>query len=322
MAAEQQQQQIFAALNMQIAEANAQIGLMATALDTLRNESSGAIQELRRMLAAASPAGGIKKSKDIAFVNVKVFEGGKFTGAAKESLKTWAKKIKIFLNAQHRGMRKALELAEEAASKVNINDLGLVDWEFAVDANEKLHDFLMTYTADEALQVVEAYGGEGFEAWRQLKMRFTSTGGSTEIDRTVRLFTKKACRNMAELPAAIDALDKELKRDEEMSGHRLPDHTKIALLTRLFPEKDAPELKHRWIHNQKDFQRARTDILAVAVLERLELHNRGVKDMEVDAVDKEKGPEEEEVWSSKEWFEWTQEEEQFDYMGKGKGKKG
>ena len=58
------------------------------------------------------------------------------------------------------------------------------------------------------------------------------------------------------------------------------------------------------------------------MLERLELHNRGVKDMEVDAVDKEKGPEEEEVWSAKEWFEWTQEEEQLDYMGKGKGKKG
>ena len=51
---------------------------------------------------------------------------------------------------------------------------------------------------------------------------------------------------MAELPAAIDALDKELKRDEEVSGHPLPDHTKIALLVRLFPEKDEKELKHRW----------------------------------------------------------------------------
>ena len=72
MAVEQQ----IVALNLQLGEANSQIGLMAVALDNLRNESSVAIQELRRMLAQASPVGGggAKKSKDIAFVNVKFFE--------------------------------------------------------------------------------------------------------------------------------------------------------------------------------------------------------------------------------------------------------
>ena len=197
---------------------------------------------------------------------------------AKESLKTWAKKINIFLNSQHPGMRKALEPAEEAVGKVNIADLQLTGWELAMDVNEKLHDFFMTFTTEEALLVVEPYVGEGFEAWRQLWLQYTSTG-ATEIDRTVRLFTKKACKNMAELPAAIDALDKEFKRDEECSRHGPPDHTKIALLVRLFQEKDEKELKHRWIHNQNDFQRARSDILAVAVTERLEVLNRGVKDM-------------------------------------------
>ena len=54
MAVEQQ----IVALNLQLGEANSQIGLMAVALDTLRNESSVAIQELRRMLAQATPAGG------------------------------------------------------------------------------------------------------------------------------------------------------------------------------------------------------------------------------------------------------------------------
>ena len=97
------------------------------------------------MVTQASVAGGVssKKEKEIFFVNVKVFEGGKFSGGTKEPLKTWAKKIKIFLNSQHRGMRKALELPEVGK---------LSDWEFAVEANEKLHDFLMTYTAEKALQ--------------------------------------------------------------------------------------------------------------------------------------------------------------------------
>ena len=69
-------------LNMQLGEANAQIGLMAVALDTLRQESGGAIQELRRMLAQATPAGG-GKQKDVSFINTKNFEGGRFTGNTK-----------------------------------------------------------------------------------------------------------------------------------------------------------------------------------------------------------------------------------------------
>ena len=80
MAVEQQ----IIALNAQLVEANSQIGLMAVALDNLRNESGGAIQELRRLLAQATPAGGWaqKNAKEVAFINVKVFEGGKFGGGS------------------------------------------------------------------------------------------------------------------------------------------------------------------------------------------------------------------------------------------------
>ena len=229
-------QQIMA-LNMQLGEANAQIGLMAVALDTLRQESGGAIQELRRMLAQATPAGG-GKQKDVSFINTKNFEGGRFTGNAKESFKAWSKKVKTYLNSQVRGMRQALELSEESDAKVQIGDLKLDSWQFAVEANEKLHDFLLTFTSEEAFQVVEPFNGDGFEAWRQLKRRYTPTGGATQIDRTMRMMNKKACKSMADLPAAIDLLDKELRQDEEASGHRLPDHTRIALLVRLFPEKE------------------------------------------------------------------------------------
>ena len=92
---------------MQLGEANAQIGLMAVALDTLRQESGNAIQELRRMLAQATPAGG-GKQKDVSFINTKNFEGGRFSGSAKESFKAWSTKVKTYLNSQVRGMRQAL----------------------------------------------------------------------------------------------------------------------------------------------------------------------------------------------------------------------
>ena len=139
-----------------------------------------------------------------------------------------------FLNSQHGAMRQALETSEEASAKVEVRDLKLPSWEFAVEASDKLYDFLMTFTSEEALRVVEPYTSEGFEAWRQLKLRYTPVGGATEIDRTLRMFNKKPMKNMTELPGAIDLFDKKLKHDEETSGHKLPDHTKIALLVKLF----------------------------------------------------------------------------------------
>ena len=193
-------------LTAQLSEANAQITLMATALDTLRQESGTAVRELHRMLAEAKPVES--KAKTVNFVNAKVFEGGKYLGSAKESYKAWSKKVKTYINSQVRGMRLALELSEESDAKVQIGDLKLDSWQFAVEANEKLYDFLVTFTSEEAFQVVEPFNGDGFEAWRQLKRRYTPTGGATQIDRTMRMMNKKACKSMADLPAAIDLLDK------------------------------------------------------------------------------------------------------------------
>ena len=170
MASEQQQQQQINSLSMQVTEANAQIGLMALALDTLRQESAVAIQELRRALAQATPAGsGSQRSaKEVSFINAKTFEGGKYLGSTKESYKVWAKKAKTYLNSQLRGMRQALDLSEESEARVQVGSLKL---DGAVEADEKLYDFLLTFTAEEAFQVVEPFNGDGFEAWRQLKRR-------------------------------------------------------------------------------------------------------------------------------------------------------
>ena len=71
----------------------------------------------------------------------------------------------------------------------------------------------------------------------------------------------------------------------------------------------------------ESFEKVRADILGMAVNERLEIMNRGAKDMEVDALADEKALETEESWTTKEWLEWTQEEEQLDYMVEGKGGK-
>ena len=74
-------------------------------------------------------------------------------------------------------MRQALELSEDTSTEVVVADLKGFDWQFAAEANEKLYDFLMTFTSEEALRVVEPYAGEGFEAWRRCKLRCTLVSG-------------------------------------------------------------------------------------------------------------------------------------------------
>ena len=90
----------------------------------------------------------------------------------------------------------------------------------------------------------------------------------------------------------------------------------------MFAEKDERELKHRWVNNQKNFEKIRADVLAVAVRERLEILSRGATDMEVDTLDNEKAPRGEESWTTNEWLEWTRDEEQLDYICNGKATKG
>ena len=49
-------------------------------------------------------------------------------------------------------------------SKVTWDVLKFTSLEFAFEADEQLYDFLLTFTTDDALRLIEPYVGEGFEA--------------------------------------------------------------------------------------------------------------------------------------------------------------
>ena len=66
------------------------------------------------LLAEARNSGQVRSGgREFSFENTKAFEGGQFGGGAKESFKSWSKKVKLFLNSQRRRLGQALELAEE-----------------------------------------------------------------------------------------------------------------------------------------------------------------------------------------------------------------
>ena len=270
-----------AAVQMQLQSSAEQLQITSTALDNLRTETGAAIRDLHRLLQEEQQRnkGDGKGHKDdkIHLVNSKSFEGGKYNGVKMMEFKGWAKKVKILCNSQHRGFRAALEKAEECTKQVEIGDLGIGNWELAKDMDEKLYDFLVTFTADEALRAIEPYQGSGFEASRQMKARYSPSGGRADIDRAVRMMTRKPVKSMAELPAALDLMERDLKHYETAAGHPYPEEFKPLLLVQLLPESEARELKMKFKFGQSDYRKMRDDTLAFANDERHSEMYRGPK---------------------------------------------
>ena len=297
MAIDQQLQ----AIQMQLAASQEQTTMLSTAIDGVRKEASEAISELRNGLAMEQnrsrelaeklqawngPAQGniLPRGREMRLVNTKEFSGGKFAGAKNESFKVWSKRVRIFCNSQEAGFKKALENVEQNESvEVNTRILEDMQWEHAHTANAKLSDFLSTYCADDALQVVEAVPDRGFEAWRKLKLRYNPSGGRFELDRMTLLLSRKQCPSLSELPAAIDKLERDLRNYEANTSLVFPPEWKIPFLLQLMPASHQKELQMKYTMGERDFAEMVSNVTGFATEARV-LENRGRKDMDVDLL--------------------------------------
>ena len=141
----------------QLAGANAQILHLSQMLDAMRVEQDRLRQDSQTAFndLEARSRGRTGGTREVSFVSMKSFEGGKFAGGKSENFKSWAKRVRIFCNAQASGMKKAMEAAEASVRDVDLRSLGLADPKLAEDLDAKLHDFLATYVSEEALRIVE-----------------------------------------------------------------------------------------------------------------------------------------------------------------------
>ena len=288
------------AIQMQLTSSQEQVATLSAAIDNVRAEASNAVRELRENLAAemartavlqqAVGRGGAS-SRDWTLVSSKEFGGGKFGGGKGESFKIWSKKVKIFLNIKKEGFKKILEAIEVNEENVvddrAVANMGLswgITAEQCKSASAKLADFLQTYCGDDALRVVEACGENGLEAWRQLKQRYHPAGGRFELEKLNNMLHRKQCKNLDDLPAAIDILQKDFRNYSTMMGTQFPTEWKIPLLSQLLPDAHRENLKMQYLMGQRDFEKMCDSLSAHANEHRL-TEGRGRKDMEVDAVD-------------------------------------
>ena len=152
-----------AAVNMQLLSSQEQLAALSKAIDTVRQEASDAVTDLRNGLLkeqikskemtdyitkfgqAQNPQGGGYKEREMSLVNTKEFHGGQFAGAKNESFKIWGRKVRIFCNAQKQGFRKVLEDVENNEDvEIGARQIAEMAWEHAQTADAKLADFLAT----------------------------------------------------------------------------------------------------------------------------------------------------------------------------------
>ena len=211
-------------------------------LDALEHDvamnASGSEQQLAalRHELRGVQVGGVNNKFDL--VDTKTMTPAVFTGARSESFTTWAKRVKAYTNARLPGYRRALDEVDKLGKDCPVDEQVLTSWDWrdVVQADSKLHDFLLMATAGEALGVVESVAGRGFEAWRLLNVRFNAIGELYTVDKMNSIMHQKAVRHISEMPAAISKFEKDLKVFRERVGSDFPEILKLPILMQMIPQ--------------------------------------------------------------------------------------
>ena len=172
-------------LQNDLAQTRSQMAIMASSHDNLaiahealKNQSDALFrQRAEEIRASEDKLSKLLFSQKFELLDLKTMQPEVFKGRRNDAFKPWARKLKAYCNAKRHGFRKALEWAESQTQE--ITDLGPMQWDQAIVADAKLHDFLLMMLGRDALILVETPDLEsrGFEAWRLLVKRYNPSGG-------------------------------------------------------------------------------------------------------------------------------------------------
>ena len=293
-------------------------------LQKLRAETDTAFKQMNiRSDEAMRLAGVYVKHEDVSLVDMKTMQPYTFAGKAAESYRCWAKKVKAFCNARKDGFRQALESVERETEPVDYATINSMNWAPATQANTRLFDFLITIVADDALIIVENHPGQGFEAWRALSKRYDPAGEQFMFDRMTSLLARERCRDIGELPGAIEKWTRDLGMYEKKTGKTLEKEWRVPIIFQMVPAKHYSEVKARWqLSTEKDITKFSQELVTWANELRLDQprSSRGQAPMDIDAIVK--GALSKDDYTQEQWSEWETyiAECAIDRVGKGKGK--
>ena len=98
------------------------------------------------------------------------------------------------------------------------------------------------------------------------------------------MLTRKRCKMLADLQAAIDQFERNLAYHNNTAGHSWPEQLKILLRVQFFPVAEATYLKITFVKDRINFHAVRDRVFQFANNERLAAASRGIKPMDVDSL--------------------------------------
>ena len=140
-------------LQNDLAQTRNQMAMMATSHDdlaraheALKNQSDSLFrQRADEIKASEDKLSKLMFTQKFDLLDMKAMQPEMFKGRRNDAFKPWARKLKAYCNAKRQGFRKALEWAESQTQE--ITDLGPMQWDQAIAADAKLHDFLLMLLA-------------------------------------------------------------------------------------------------------------------------------------------------------------------------------
>ena len=242
-----------------------------------------ATQEIHNLKATGTGASGETGMK---LMSAKDFKPTNFSGLKDQDYKPWRKKFLTYVNLQCAGFRAALEWVEKRGGDIDAQATRELNWNNAAEADPKFWDFLSMTTSDNAQIIVESVEkGRGFEAWRLLHERFAPSGGRFELSKMVNVFKRSQCKNIDELPRAVDDLEKDVKKYNDVTGFKFPEELKLPLLLECLPTSHKSELEMKYTMGQRDYSKVVKDLLTYAKEQRF-THKKDPNAMDLDSLEK------------------------------------
>ena len=226
------------------------------AFDAFRAMASQEIQNLKAHIAA--PGGGVARADSNGLnklIDVKDFKPQVFSGSRDQDYKPWRKLFLTYANLQCPGFRTALEWIENRKTEIDEQAIRELNWPLSEEAGTKLWDFLSLMTKDDALMIVESVKGRGFESWRLIHERYAPKGGRHELSKMTQVFKRKQCKNIDELPRAVDDLEKDIRGYNKATGFSFPTELKLPLLLECLPASHKAELEMKYTMGQRDYDK-------------------------------------------------------------------
>ena len=218
-----------------------------------------AAQEISNLKAGAGTGG---MSKGLTLMSAKDFKPTVFSGLRDQDYKPWRKKFITYANLQCTGFPAALEWIENRPDKTDADAIQVLAWEHSAEADPKFWDSLSMTTSDNALIIVESVAkGKGFEAWRCIHERYAPSGGRFELSKMVNVLKRTPCKSMNDLPRAIDDLEKDVNKYNDVTGFSLLPELKLPLLLECLPATHKTELELKYSMGERNYDKIVRDLL-------------------------------------------------------------